>query len=111
MINKIPFEIVLDLNPGKRGVIIKDSASKIKTSMIILDLKEFNKYKFELVKWLKKKALPEERFLPFETEIDGIWSYDKESKLIEARKSREEKSIELNDKIWLHEECKKRGIK
>jgi hypothetical protein len=108
---EIPFESVTDLCINQKAIIYRvskeDGLIRVKT----LKDKEFNKYKFELIKWLKKRPDPEDRVMRFETMDNGVWSYDKEQRLVEARKTREEKRAELNDEIWLKQELKKRGIK
>ena len=107
----IPFDKVMDLHLEKNGVIYKTGNKKNPVDMQIMTPEEFSRFKFELVKWIKKKPEPDDRVMHFETEIDGLWSYDKEMRLIESRKTRIEKAKELKDKIDFHNECKKAGIK
>lgn len=113
MINicEIPFESVIDLCINKMSVIYKVGREAGSVKIMILSDQAFYKYKFELIKWLKKRPNPEDRVMRFETEGDGIWSFKKEQRLIEARKTREEKHDELQEKIWFKQELEKRGIK
>lgn len=104
----IPFDRVMDLNPEKCGIIYLVEPGKVNMKVVPKD--EFLRYKFELIKWVKKKDSPDDRYFHFETEINGIWSYEKEKRLIEARKSREEKAKELQEERDFKKMCDAMGV-
>lgn len=109
-IDDISMAKVLDFVPSKRAVIYKTGIKHNPVDVFILDERDFNRFKFKAIKWIKRKKEPEDRMWPFEAEVLGIWSYSKEKKLIESRKTREEKSAELQEQIEFNKELKKRGL-
>ncbi|MBE9542543.1 MAG: hypothetical protein IMF01_09510 [Proteobacteria bacterium] len=107
----IPFANVMDLHPEKRGIIYLASIPGKCKMFIVDESKDFNLYKFELIKWLKKRKVPEARVMMFEVQERGYWSPSKEDQLVERRKTRDEKDSDLQESIEFINECKKHGIK
>ena len=107
----INFSDVKDLDPERCGVIYRTGTPPFYHNMRILDKKEFLKFKFELTKFIKKHPDPEERYYPYEVQEGGCYSIIKEERLIESRKTREEKNKDMDYQNWLRAECKRIGIK
>ena len=107
----IKFENVLDLAPKKLTVLVSEPFATLGISAYELDHFNFERFKFHLIKWIKKRPNPEDRVLNFEAlNEDGVWDYDRESFLIETRKSREEKQKEKDDEMAMREKAKELGI-
>lgn len=107
---QIPYEIVTDLDLEKNGVIYRTNKRPFYRDTAYLEHKDFIMFKFELIKYLKKKPIPDDRVLPCECLENGTWSMHKEEKLIEARKTRYEKQKELDYQVWLRKEVKRLRI-
>lgn len=107
----ISFHDVMDLNLKKRGVIHKDPSAKLGVTMTELSPKDFRLFKFEAIRWIKRKPGPEERAWPFELENEhGCYSYGKERKIIQQRKTRQEKDDERKEEQELKELFKQHGL-
>jgi len=109
----IKFDKVEDLLPQEHKVFVKVGPPLfIETK--ILDPDHFMRFEFEIIKWVKTKPDPDDRIFHFETleMIDNqlIYSYDKETRLIEARKTKTEKLAEKQERIDLITECQRLGI-
>lgn len=75
------------------------------------DEKEFNKIKFEYIKHIKKAKNPEDRVADFEyMDTRMIPDFEKMDRLIEKRKTREEKAQELKEEIDIFQLCTKNRI-
>tara|TARA_Y100000310_G_scaffold243676_1_gene248228 strand:- start:9395 stop:9754 length:360 start_codon:yes stop_codon:yes gene_type:complete len=107
----ISFHDVMDLNVKRRGVIHRDPRAKLGVTMTELSSSDFKRFKFEAIRWIKKRPDPQERSWPFELENEhGCYSYDKERKIIQQRKTRQEKDDERKEEQELKELFKQHGL-
>lgn len=97
-----------------RLLVLHELAVKKHGDLIIIKLdsdKELEAAKFEHIQHIKKKPNPSDRVADFEcVHEDGGFSFEKQERLIEMRKTREEKAAELKDELELMEKMKKAGI-
>lgn len=76
-----------------------------------LTSKEFKLFKFEAIRWVKKKPNPDDRAWPFELENEhGCYDYEKEQKIISQRKTRQEKEDEKQEDQYWKEKYRKHGL-
>ena len=103
----IKFTDVIDLDTDTREVLVRrPSYARIK-----LSAKDFSIFRFEAVKWIKTKEKPEDRIWQFETIGPlGVWSFEKEQKLIESRMTREERRAEKMAYENIKRLLKERGL-
>lgn len=107
----IEFIAVRDLDPKNNKVIIRDLSKWLYTTETQLDQKEFNKFKFEFIKWLKQRVDPQDRVAEFEYRDEhGLPDWDKQERLIEKRKTRAEKERDLQDELLIMKLSKKAGV-
>jgi len=107
----ISFENVLDLLPERLGIIIRTPHKEVPVDIIHLPKNKFQVFKFEAIKWIKARPHPEDRVWNFEKRNHhGVWCYDKETRLVEARKTPKEKENEKQERKWLHEQARKLGL-
>ncbi len=94
------FDTVLDLCIETKKIMYIASPGNV--DFIQLPAREFNKYKFELIKYLKKLPKPEDRYLPYEiVDQDNVYSLEKELAIMKSRQTKEEQDEEqsLNNKL------------
>ena len=107
----IYFETVYDLIPDQNAVIYRDPKGRLGVARKVLTPDEFKKFKFEAIKWIKKRPTPEDRAWPFELQNEhGCYSYDKERQIIQQRKTRKEKEDERKEEQYWKEQFKKAGL-
>ena len=91
----IKFSDVIDLIPERQTILLRNPKAELFCSGRILMKKDFDLFKFNIVKWLRKQKNPNDRILRYETEENGVWSLDKEEKLIKSRMTRKEQESGL----------------
>ena len=90
----------------------RDPMSKHLLKVILESQEQFNRLKFEFIKYIKTLPKPEDRVMDFEYENEkGLPDFDKMRRLIEMRKTREEKSQEMQEELRIKKLCKDLGIK
>lgn len=71
----------------------------------------FNRIKFEYIKFIKTLPKPEDRVADFEyRDENNLPDFDKMDRLIEMRKTRDERAAELKDEIEIKQQCEKFNI-
>lgn len=71
----------------------------------------FNRIKFEWIKFIKTRECPDDRVASFEwRDENGVPDFEKLERLIERRKTIEEKRIEIEEELKIKEDCEKFGI-
>jgi len=103
------FDEVLDLMPENCSVILRIQEFPY-CCQIFLHENDFPRFKFEAIKWIKKRAHPEDRLWPFEAKEGKFYSYDKELFITESRKTRKEKDAEKQEHIGMLKLFKEHGI-
>lgn len=73
--------------------------------------KDMTRFKFEHVKYIKTLPNPEDRVADFEIRDKNLLpDFDKERKLIESRKTREERQAEIKEDMYWIGEFEKAGL-
>lgn len=115
-------EWIYEVVPHMRAVILRkcpvlkitEMAEKQIGSLILLKLdsdKELQDAKFEHVQHIKKSANPSERVADFEyRDNEGFIDFEKMERLINQRKTRQEKQKEINDELSIMKKMEERGI-
>ena len=111
----IPERQVILLKPHSYYESIRDKDSdqwkEFFFPVTIKDSKAFEKIKFEYIRWIKTAPDPQDRVADFEYQTPGeLPDFDRLDKLIESRKTRQEKQKEIDEDIELIKECEKRRI-
>lgn len=111
---------VIDLRPGNNGLILSrrekysqlaDYVMRDRVALQILDDKLFNRVKFNIIKEIKKRPAIESRVLPFEyDDKDFIKMLDKRDRLIEMRKTKEERQSDVEINIFIMNWHKTEGL-
>lgn len=71
----------------------------------------FNRIKFEYIKYIKSLPNPEDRVADFECRDENdLPDFDKMDRLIEKRKTRDEKAKEFNDELEIKRLCEKNNV-
>lgn len=91
----INFDDVIDLIPRDQTVLLKNPKAELFCSGRILKKSEFDMFKFNIIKWLRKKKNPNDRILRYETEENGVWNLEKEENLIKSRMTKKEQESGL----------------
>lgn len=77
----------------------------------IYDADIFNKVKFEYIKHIKTLPNPEERVASFEwRDENGLPDWPRFERLVESRKTREEKRKEFDEELEIKKACHRLGI-
>ena len=106
----IRFEYVIDLIPKKLEILYRTKNHPYFDTLVLPE-KEFRRFKFELIKWLKKRPRPEDRVMRFEClDEQGHFLFELEEKLIESRTTRKEKMIQQKKEEQIAQMMKERGI-
>lgn len=106
----IQFSNVMGLIPEQLAVIVRSSTTPW-AKKICMEKESFMRFKFQAIKWIRKRELPEDRCWYFETlNKNGCWSFEKQEKLIESRKTRKEKAQEKKEERELMALFKKHNI-
>ena len=108
----IDFNTVVDLVPSECTVIVRTGPDAFDLEKVILTQSDFALFKFEAIRWVRKRPDPQDRLFHFETIGEhGVWSFDKEQRLIESRKTRNEKDKERAEDEAIYKLLKERGIR
>ena len=108
---KINFCLIRDLEPHKCAVLLKSLENDFFTKRVVLKEKDFINLRFNYIKWIKQDPDPQRRVAPFEyTDKNGLPDFDLMDKLIEQRKTKEEKKRERDEEQSLKDMCKKLGL-
>jgi len=116
---------ILDLNIQEQRIIVEASdhyrpiiedphhvLNKHVMKIHVADKMKFNKIKFSYIKYIKGRPNPDDRVADFEfRDKRGLPDFDKLERLIEMRKTREEKQTELDDEINIKNLCEKHNVK
>jgi len=106
----IAFSDVLDLCPKRESVLIKHQVSPWCREIVLGG--NFSRFKFEAIKWIKKRPRPEDRCWMFEIDDpEPGKSFEKLDQLIESRKTRLEKEKERIQNEHIEKLLKERGFK
>lgn len=117
-------DMIYNLIPDKRLMLLrahpyyeelrdKNEPFKSKTliSVTVQDESMFNRIKFEFIKFIKTLKNPENRVADWEwRDKDGLPDWDKLERLVEKRKTREEKAKEFNDELQIKKDCERFGV-
>lgn len=122
------FEIYIEdiegMVPRKNMILVKkspyydeiiESEHQIKFSkisaIVINKTRTYDRVKFEYIKHIKKSDNPDDRVADFEVEDEfGFPDFDRLDRLIEKRKTKEERESELSDELYIKNECEKHGL-
>lgn len=105
--------IVLHYHEYYRGLSTTPEDPLLKYGILIEGIsdQDFAKIKFEWIKFIKTRPNPDDRVADFEwRDKDGLPDFDKLERLIERRKTREEKQKELLDEMELKKAFDKHGL-
>lgn len=117
-------DMIYSIIPSKKLILIhshqyydefRDPDDDIKGSTLIpVTVKDdnlFTRIKFEYIKHIKTLPNPEDRVADWEwRDKNGLLDWDKFERLVEKRKTREEKSKEFNDELQIKKDCERFGI-
>lgn len=115
---------LITVYPDKRAILLKyhpyymqisddpkDSLNKYGIFVTIPDPVTFNRIKFEYIRHIKTLPSPEDRVADYEwRDEQGLPDFEKLDRLIEKRKTAEEKKKELMEEIEIKRACEKYGI-
>lgn len=89
---------------------LRDSSIRFFIVVDDIENKDMSRFKFEHVKYIKTLPDPQDRVADFEiVDKNGIPDFDKERKLIETRKTRQERQKEIKEDLELVKEFEKAG--
>ena len=78
---------------------------------VTLCKKDYRKVKFEFIKYIKTLSDPEDRVDDSECKDEnGVMDFAKRDRLIESRKTREERDLEFAEEIQIKKDCERFGI-
>lgn len=117
-------EHIKDVIPWNRRVLLKPfniyaeiatnlSCQSIQFFICVDDVDDADmaKFKYEHIKYIKTLPNPEDRVADFEIRDEqGIPNFDRERKLIESRKTRQERQAEIKDDMHMIEQFEKAGL-
>jgi hypothetical protein len=123
--HKLFIDYIMMIIPSKKAIVIhphesylpladdpKDSANKFGIFCSISSDQVLKDIKFKYINYIKTLPNPEDRVAAFEYKRDdGSPDFEKMDRLIERRKTRKEKQIELNEEIETKKLCEKHRIK
>jgi hypothetical protein len=105
----ISFDSVLDLCPQRESVLVRHSAPPWCREIKLGD--NFTRFKFDAIKWIKKRPRPEDRVWLFEiSDPDVNSSFEKLDHLIDSRKTRVEKEKERIENERIEKLIRDRGL-
>ena len=89
------------------------NCSSIRYHICVDDVEDtdMSRFKFEHIKYIKTLPNPDDRVADFEIrDKNGLPDFDKERRLIESRKTREERQAEIKEDMYWIDQFEKAGL-